>query len=100
MIVVMPIVNIISASPISLSGVGVREGLFETLLNTLYATPKSLAVLVSLTGFFLLVLWGLIGGVMYLFYHPSGGGDISLDDMAQQVDSIEDALEEKVEAAS
>ena len=97
MISVMPIVNTISALPISLSGVGVREGLFETLLNTLYATPKSLAVLISLTTFVLTVFWSLMGGIVYLFYRPSRIGEFSINEMEQQVDFVEQVLEEKTE---
>ena len=93
MIVVLPIVNTITAIPVSLSGIGIREGLFETLLNTLYGTPKSLAVLISLTSFFLWVLWSFIGGVIYLFYRPSKGETVSLQEMSEQVDSVEEAVE-------
>ena len=94
MIEVYPIVNTISAIPISLSGIGVREQLFETLLNTLYGTPKSLAVLISLCGFFLSVLWSLLGGIVYLFYRPSVAGEFSISEMEEQVESVEEMVEE------
>ncbi|MBX9742295.1 MAG: flippase-like domain-containing protein [Chthoniobacterales bacterium] len=97
MIVVLPIVNTITAIPVSLSGIGLREGLFETLLNTLYGTPQSLAVLISLTSFFLWVLWSFVGGVIYLFYKPSRGGSLSFHEMAGQVESIEEVIEEKAD---
>lgn len=97
MIVVIPIVNTICNIPISLSGIGVREELFETLLNTLYGTPKSLAVLISLTSFSLLVFWSLVGGVLYLFYRPSTGEAISLHEMNDQVDSVEEEVEKDTE---
>lgn len=93
MTVVLPIVNTITAIPVSLSGIGIREGLFETLLNTLYGTPKSLAVLISLTSFFLWVLWSFIGGVIYLLYRPSKGGTASLHEMSEQLESVEEAME-------
>ncbi|MFI0348311.1 MAG: lysylphosphatidylglycerol synthase transmembrane domain-containing protein [Chthoniobacterales bacterium] len=89
---VYPIVNTISAIPISLSGIGVREQLFETLLNTLYDTPRSLAVLISLCGFFLTVLWSLIGGLVYLFYRPSVAGEFSISEMEEQVVSLEESV--------
>ena len=89
MIETIPIVNTISAIPISLSGIGVREELFETLLNTLCGTPKSLAVLISLTGFFLTVLWSLLGGIVYLFYRPSRPVDDSMETITKAVDSVE-----------
>lgn len=93
MIVVMPIVNTICNIPISLSGIGVREGLFETLLNTLYGTPKPLAVLISLTSFSLTVVWSLLGGVVYLFYRPSSGEAISLHEISHQVELLEEQVE-------
>ena len=97
MIVVMPIVNTICNIPISLSGIGVREGLFETLLNTLYGTPKSLAVLISLTSFSLTVFWSLLGGCFYLFYRPSSGGPISLHAMSDEVELLEEVIEKSAE---
>lgn len=95
MIVVFPIVNTITAIPVSLSGVGLREGLFETLLHTLYGTPQSLAVLISLMSFFLWSLWSVVGGIIYLFYQPSKGGSVSLREIEAQVESIEEKIEEK-----
>jgi len=97
MIVVIPIVNTICNIPISLSGIGVREGLFETLLNTLYGTPKSLAVLISLTSFSLTVFWSLIGGIFYLFYRPSSGGNSSFHEMSDQVELLEEEVESNAE---
>lgn len=91
----IPIVNTISALPVSLSGIGVREGLFQTLLNTIDGTPKSLAVLISLTSFFLTVIWSLLGGLVYLFYRPSTHA--SLDQIAEEVDSTEHLIEETAE---
>jgi hypothetical protein len=99
MIEVIPIVNTISAIPVSLSGIGVREGLFETLLNTIDGTPKSLAVLISLTSFFLTVLWSLIGGLIYLFYRPSTPGNLSLSKMTQEVDATEHLIEAEAEGS-
>ncbi len=97
MIVVMPIVNTICNIPISLSGIGVREGLFETLLNTLYGTPKPLAVLISLTTFSLTVFWSLLGGVLYLFYRPTMGESISFHEMGDQVELFEEEVEQRAE---
>jgi hypothetical protein len=65
---VMPIVNAITSIPISLSGIGVREKLFEQLLNSLYGIPGPQAVLISLLGYLTVVLWSLAGGLIYLTY--------------------------------
>jgi len=88
----IPIVNTISAIPVSLSGIGLREGLFQTLLNTIDGTPKSLAVIISITSFFLTVLWSLLGGLVYLFYRPSEHA--SLNQIAEEVDIEEHLIEE------
>ncbi len=97
MIVVMPIVNTICNIPISLSGIGVRESLFETLLSTLYGTPKSLAVLISLTSFSLIAAWSLLGGLFYLFYSPTSGSYASLDEMEDEVELVEKKVETRAE---
>jgi uncharacterized protein (TIRG00374 family) len=90
---VIPIVNTISSLPISLAGIGVREGLFALMLNSLYGTPKELATLISLTGFSLAVVWGLIGGVIYMTYRPGDGGTASLGAMESQLEEIEHQIE-------
>lgn len=69
--IIMPIVNTIAAMPISLGGLGVREGLFEVFLGYLCDVPKAMAVLMSSTGYFITLAWGLVGGVAYMFYRPS-----------------------------
>lgn len=83
---VMPIINTLTALPISFSGLGVREQLFQRLFETLYGIPGNIAVVISLIGFSLLLAWGLLGGVVYLFYRPSG---IKLKDMEREISAIE-----------
>lgn len=51
--------------PISLAGLGVREGVFVGLL-TAFAIPKEQALALSLTIFAMQVLFGLIGGALEL----------------------------------
>ena len=72
--VVMPIINTYVSLPFSLSGVGVREQLFTTLLGDLCHLAEDKAVLISLIGFLCsTVFFGLIGAVMYLFYRSAKG---------------------------
>lgn len=71
MMTIMPIVAVITSLPISISGMGVREGVFEKLLGDLYGVGGETAVLISLTGFVIIVLWSGVGGLIYLFYRPS-----------------------------
>jgi len=74
---VMPIINTLSSLPISVGGTGPREGMFQTLLNQLCGLSKEQAVAVSLTGFIIILFWGVIGGVIYLFYRPSEHAKLS-----------------------
>lgn len=89
---VMPIILTITALPISLSGVGVREGLFEQMFRVLFPAHLGIAVPVSLLGFFMMVFWGVIGGIIYLLYRPSGGLDIRK--MRGEISEVESGIEE------
>jgi uncharacterized protein (TIRG00374 family) len=71
MFAVLPVVNTLIALPIGMNGLGVREALFETFFHQLSGMSKGVAVLMSSTGFLLTAAWGVIGGVVYLFYRPS-----------------------------
>lgn len=64
---VMPVVDVASALPISISGLGVREKTFEFFLSELTDISPGAAVSASLIGFLFHVFWGLIGGVLLLF---------------------------------
>lgn len=68
---IMPIINVLAAMPISLGGLGVREGLFEIFLSQLCGVSKAVAVVISSTGYLFTLAWGLLGGALYLFYRPS-----------------------------
>lgn len=65
---IMPVVIIVTSFPISFSGMGVREQLFQNLLGDLAHISGEIAVLISLAGFLMYVFWGLVGAVVYLFY--------------------------------
>ncbi|MDP9291311.1 MAG: flippase-like domain-containing protein [Verrucomicrobiota bacterium] len=64
---VMPVITVVTSLPISFGGLGVREKLFESLLGDLAAVPAELAVLISLVGFAIYLVWSLVGAVVYLF---------------------------------
>jgi glycosyltransferase 2 family protein len=70
MTTIMPIVTAIISLPVTPSGVGFRESLFEILLHDLVGIPGEVGVTISLLGFSFFVLFGLIGGIIYLFYSP------------------------------
>jgi uncharacterized protein (TIRG00374 family) len=102
MAVILPIVNTIIALPISVSGVGVRENLYVTLLGDLCGIGKAQAVTISLVGFFSSVIFfGLLGGVFYLFYRSSAGVPplpAHPDEVEAQV--LEDTLVHPIDAAA
>ena len=68
---IAPIINTIVSLPISLGGIGVREGLFEIFLGNLCGVSHAIAVIISSTGYVLTLFWGLIGAAIYLAYRPS-----------------------------
>ena len=90
---VLPVILTIASLPISLSGMGVREGLFQKVLAALFGTQESLAVMISMTGFLMVVFWGLIGGCVYLVYRPTGG--LHLDEVQEEVHAVEESIEDK-----
>ena len=70
---IMPIVLVVSWIPVSVSGIGVREGLFKRLLGDLAGVPAEAAVLISLAGFLSYVSWSLVGAVIWLVSKPARG---------------------------
>lgn len=88
---VLPIILTIAALPISLSGLGVREQLFENVFNELFKTGEGVAPMISLLGFMIIVFWGIVGGMVYLAYRPSGG--LHIKEVEEQVESVEESIE-------
>lgn len=64
-IFIMPLVYIATVLPISLGGLGVREGSFSGLMM-LYGVESSIAILIALLMFLIKVGVGIIGYVVYL----------------------------------
>jgi uncharacterized protein (TIRG00374 family) len=62
----MPIVDAAAGLPISVSGLGVREKTFETLMHALSGLPEATAVSASLVGWIMSVVWGLLGGLLFI----------------------------------
>jgi glycosyltransferase 2 family protein len=87
----LPIILTIAALPISLSGLGVREKLFENVFTTLFQTAPGIAPMISITGFLMTVFWGVIGGLVYLAYRPSGG--LHLAEVEAEVEAVEKSIE-------
>lgn len=71
MFAVLPVVNTIIALPIGMNGLGVRDLLFQDFFHLLAGVDEAKAMLMASTGFFLTAVWGVIGGIVYMFYRPS-----------------------------
>jgi len=93
---VMPIVSTVTALPISLGGAGLREGLFQELLGSLYGTTPEIATVISLSGFLMVVFWSLMGGIVYLLYRSSSPSGIA--EMEASVEAVEHRIEEQAES--
>jgi len=68
---IMPIVNTLTALPISFAGIGIRESLFQVLLNDLCHIPAGVGAAIGSLGFAMRAVWGLPGGVLLLRYRAS-----------------------------
>jgi len=64
----MPAVDIIAGLPVSLGGLGVREGVFALLLGALASVPAPAAMAVSLAGYMMSALWGIPGAFLWLLH--------------------------------
>lgn len=62
----MPIENTLTALPISFAGIGLREGLFQTLLHDLAGVPAAVGALIGAAGFGMKLLWSLPGAFVFL----------------------------------
>ena len=61
----LPIVNSISAIPISISGFGVREGMYVAMFSRV-GVPGAVALAMSLLGYFANLAWSLVGAGFYI----------------------------------
>jgi uncharacterized protein (TIRG00374 family) len=71
--VMVPAINCIAAVPITINGLGVREGLFVASFRA-GGVPDEKALLLSLVSFAASLFFSLIGGVIYLLFertHPT-----------------------------
>lgn len=69
---IMPIVNTLTALPISFAGIGIRESLFQVLLKDLCGIPGGVGAAIGSLGFAMRAVWGLPGGALLLRYRASG----------------------------
>lgn len=73
MLGLMPAVDWVASLPVSVSGLGVREGLLLSLLESRPGCPPVDVLAASLLGFAAIGLWGLVGGLWLVLGRGRGG---------------------------
>jgi glycosyltransferase 2 family protein len=101
---IMPVERTISSLPISFAGVGTREYVLQVMLSNLCAVPSgappdywlATARLIGLTGFTVVLLCCLPGGIVYFFYKPSGAiGHVKMREMKEEFATLEHEITEQ-----
>lgn len=72
----VPVVSIISLIPITISGIGIREGAFVVLFGLIGVLPEK-AMTLSVVWFLSIVVGSLPGLVGYLLFHKALSGTIT-----------------------
>jgi uncharacterized protein (TIRG00374 family) len=92
---IMPVERTISALPISFAGVGLREKIFQIMLNGLCGVPEAVAVLIGSMSFLVVLACSAPGGIVYFFYKPSGQKThVKLKEMMREVETLEHEITE------
>ncbi len=92
---VMPIERTISAIPISFAGEGPREHVLQVMLSGLCGIQPGVAALIGTMSFVVILICCVPGGIIYLFYKPSGSvAPVKLREMEREVATLEHELTE------
>ena len=92
---VMPIERTITAVPISLAGIGLREKLLQVMLNNLCGVTIEKSKLIGSLGFLVIVICCAPGGIVYFFYKPSGVAKrVRISEMQREVATAEHEIPE------
>jgi uncharacterized protein (TIRG00374 family) len=103
---IMPVERTISSLPISFAGVGTREYVLQIMFSNLCPVPTGAAAdywfatarLIGLTGFSVILLCCLPGGLIYFFYRPSGAvTHVKMREMQEEVATLEHEISAKEE---
>ena len=88
-LVAMPVVDLLSALPISVAGLGVREVSMKILMHDLTGMAASVAVAAMMIGFFFSLLWALLGAGLFL----RSGERVSMEKIEAAVEDDADVVE-------
>ena len=92
---IMPIERTISAIPISFAGEGPREHVLQVMLSGLCGIAPGVAALIGTMSFVVILFCCLPGGIIYLFYKPSGvTAPLKLREMEREVATMEHEIQE------
>lgn len=92
---VLPIERTITALPISFAGVGLREQILQVLLHNLCDVPVPVAKLIGTMSFLIVFVCCAPGGLVYLFYKPSGAaGHVRMREMEREMVALEHEIGE------
>jgi hypothetical protein len=87
---IMPIERTVSSLPISLAGIGWREKVLQILLSQLCNIDQGVAALIGSMSFLIILVCSAPGGLVYLFYRPSGAAArVKLSEMEREVATVE-----------
>lgn len=62
----IPVINAVAAIPVTPGGLGTREATAKAILNHVFGVPPADALLLSLLLYASVLLWSLLGGVVYM----------------------------------
>src|SRR5438132_227271 len=92
---VMPIERTLTAVPISLAGIGLREKLLQVMLNNICGVTIEKAKLIGSLGFLVILVCCAPGGIVYFFYKPSGiAKRVGIREMEREVATMEHEIQE------
>jgi uncharacterized protein (TIRG00374 family) len=74
---IVPIAIVVMMIPVSINGIGVREGLFVLLLS-MHGVPQAEGLAYAWVIYALLLLQGLIGGVVFAFRRDAGSSNMEI----------------------
>jgi len=87
---VLPVERTLTALPISLAGVGVREKILQVMLSNLCGIAVPVAALIGTMSFLIILFCCAPGGIVYFFYKPSGvPRHVRLREMEREVATLE-----------